>query len=631
MLLAISGPLKGALFRLSNEEVTIGRHSSNQLCIGDLSVSRHHCTIRGRDGQHTIQDIGSNNGTLVNGICITDHVLTDGDEIAVGNTVFCFVAQRPAERIEILQCATSSEVVPRSTVRLRKEDFGLATDDYRGPGQDRNILTVLSQLAGMLHSNEATEPIEPKLLELIAGLVPVEQGAIVLAGRSFEDGVSVSGWNRRDGPCASPRVSQNVIDIVVRDRTGFVSSDLSAVSSTAATASQARITSVLAAPLMIAGKVYGVIYLDTTHPSEHFTSGDLEFITVISSYVALAAQLGRLVELQSENRTLRQAAAIQHEMIGNSPAMRKVYDRIAKIAPTDTTVLIGGETGTGKELAAKAIHRNSPRATKPFEAINCALLNETMLESELFGHEKGAFTSAVALKKGKLEIADGGTLFLDEIGELPQTTQGMLLRVLQDRSFYRLGGTRRLYVDIRVIAATNRNLPDLIREKKFREDLFYRLSVVSLTMPPLLERREDISCLAYHFLPRAAEKNKRPKRTISARAMSLLEAYDWPGNVRELENAIEHAVVFGASGDVEPEDLPEVVLEKLARTCGTPLLRYHEAVREARKQIVLKALQQADGSYSEAASLLNINVSNLHRLIRDLDLRGAVQSEKNLD
>jgi Nif-specific regulatory protein len=630
MLLAISGPLKGALFRLSNEEVTIGRHSSNQLSIGDLPVSRRHCVIERKDGQYTIRDLDSNNGTFVNRERISEHVLADGDEIGIGNTIFRFVAQEPTERIEVAVSVQHPEPAPKSTVRLRKEDIDFTAEAAKPAGGQTQFLQALSQLATILDSTEPMEAIEAQLLKLASDVVPAEQGAIVLANSPRGEGVSVFGWNRQYGPCPTPRVSQSVIDAVVRDRSSFMSSDMSADALSDFETHARTVTSVIAVPLIVRGKIQGVIYLDTTDPSHRFSHDDLGFVTAISSYMALALDHSRrLQDLETENRRLREVVGIQHEMVVHSAAMRKVYQRIARIAPTDATVLIGGETGTGKELAARAVHRNSPRADQPFEAINCALLNETMLESELFGHEKGAFTSAVTQKRGKLEIADGGTVFLDEIGELPQPTQSMLLRVLQDRTFYRLGGTRRIQVNIRIIAATNRNLQESIKEKTFHEDLYYRLNVVSLTMPPLRERREDIPLLAKHFLARATEKNKRVIRGVSANTISLLQSYDWPGNVRELENTIEHAVVFGSGDEIEPDDLPERLLDKAIDLQGAPVLKYHDAVRESKKQIVLKALEQANGNYSEAAALLNVHVNNLHRLIRELDLKASMQRGKS--
>jgi transcriptional regulator with GAF, ATPase, and Fis domain len=249
-------------------------------------------------------------------------------------------------------------------------------------------------------------------------------------------------------------------------------------------------------------------------------------------------------------------------MIGESAAMQRVYQFISKIAPTDATVLIGGESGTGKELAARAIHRNGKRAQKPFMAVNCAALTDSLLESELFGHERGAFTGAIAQKKGRLEIADGGTVFLDEIGELTPALQVKFLRVLQEREFERVGGTLTIKVDVRVIAATNKNLEEAMARGEFRHDLYYRLNVVSLEMPPLRDRREDIMLLASYFAEKYRAMCNRKLIGISPEARECLLAHDWPGNVRELENTIERAVVLGTSPWIVPADFSNVRLEQ---------------------------------------------------------------------
>jgi Nif-specific regulatory protein len=299
--------------------------------------------------------------------------------------------------------------------------------------------------------------------------------------------------------------------------------------------------------------------------------------------------------------------------------MRAVIDFISRVAARESTVLIWGESGTGKELVARAIHANSGRADKPFVAINCAAITETLLESELFGHEKGAFTGAVAQKKGKLEAADGGTVFLDEIGELAVPLQAKLLRVLQEREFERVGGTRSIKVDIRLIAATNRDLKEAARTGSFRQDLFYRLNVVSLRMPALRERKEDIPLLANFFAVRFGEKVKRRVAGISAKARACLLRYQWPGNVRELENAIERAVVLGSTDLILAEDLPEAILEETA-TEGEPVTALHEGLLRAKKELIERAIEQAGGNYTEAAGILGVHPNHLFRLIRTLNL-----------
>jgi Nif-specific regulatory protein len=389
-----------------------------------------------------------------------------------------------------------------------------------------------------------------------------------------------------------------------------------------------RRTSVLAMPLLVRNAVCGVLYLERGEAVPMMTGDDLEFVAALSPYIALVLDSSqKLEQLQTENRRMREQAHLRHEMIGQSQRMQEVYQRIARIAPTDATVLIRGETGTGKELAARAIHRNSPRADRMFEAINCALLKGDLLESELFGHEKGAFTGAANQKKGKLELAEGGTVFLDEVAELTERPQAMLLRVLQERVFERLGGTRKLQANLRIMAATNRQLEEAVRSRQFREDLYYRLNVVSVPMPPLRERREDIPLLAEHFLHRSSERNKRVVTALSPEALAYLRAYDWPGNVRELENAVEHAVVFGWTEQVMPEDLPEAVLARTPQQ-AVPASNYQEAIRKAKRQIVKEALEQAQGDHTKAAQFLRIHPNNLYRLLRELEIKPRILASK---
>jgi Nif-specific regulatory protein len=304
--------------------------------------------------------------------------------------------------------------------------------------------------------------------------------------------------------------------------------------------------------------------------------------------------------------------------------MAKVYELVAKVARADATALIVGETGTGKELVARAIHLNSARAKRPFVAINCAALSETLLETELFGHERGAFTNAVAQKKGKLEIANGGTVFLDEVGELAPSLQSKLLRVLQEREFERVGGTHPIKIDVRVISATNRVLPEEVAARRFRGDLYHRLNVVTIAMPPLRERTEDIPLLANHFVDRSARKANRHVRGISAAALKHLMQHEWLGNVRELENVIERAVVLGVSDRIVPEDLPEWLLEN-AKSHNGGLSRLHEGVRDTKVRLIREAFRDANRSYTGAARLLGVHPNYLHRMIRNLGLKSQLE------
>ena len=295
---------------------------------------------------------------------------------------------------------------------------------------------------------------------------------------------------------------------------------------------------------------------------------------------------------------------------------------VGRVAARDTTVLLLGESGTGKELIARTIHQRSPRSEGPFVAVNCAALTDTLVESEFFGHEKGSFTGAVAQKKGRLEAAEGGTVFLDEVGELAPGLQAKFLRALQEREIVRVGGTESIRLDIRVIAATNRDLAAEVKSGNFREDLYHRLNVVALRVPPLRERREDIPALARWFVTRAAAQCKRRVSGISSEAERCLSAYHWPGNVRELENAMQRAVVLGSGGEILPEDLPESILEAAqpAELAGA----YQRTVVDAKRDSILEAYRQAGGDYKGAAKLLGIHPNYLLRLVRTLDLKEAV-------
>ena len=382
-----------------------------------------------------------------------------------------------------------------------------------------------------------------------------------------------------------------------------------------------KVKSVIAIPVSIFGRTRGVLYLDGLNLSVRFDEDLLQFFAAIGYIAAQAIENARRFEqLANENRQLRAEIDVEHNMVGDSPCMRELYQFIGKVAASDSTVLIYGESGTGKELVARAIHVNSVRATKPFVAINCAAIAETLLESELFGYEKGAFTGAAGRKAGKLESGEGGTVFLDEISELAPSLQAKLLRVLQEREFERVGGTRPIKLNVRLITATNADLEDAVKKGFFRKDLYYRLNVVSVRVAPLRERKEDIPLLASYFAAKYAERAKRVVTGLSPEARDCMLRYDWPGNVRELQSAMERAVVLGSADTILVEELPEAVLDRAARS-GFPVTRYHEGVREARKRIILDAIEQTKGHYAEAARLLGLHPNYLHRLIRNLNLK----------
>ena len=636
-LIALSGPARGTSLALTEgEEVTIGREQSNRLCISDASLSRRHCLITNHAGQIEIRDLHSSNGTFVNGVPVQNQVLNHGDRIAIGDSVLLLLLHEgetalPAATVEL----NNGRVVARSTIQLRSsEALYLHPEKVHGmlPPTARVVrnLNSLLKISTVINSTRSIDALQQQLLEMIFEVVPAERGAILLAVPGQQDFSSVFARDRRTAPDQPVQLSRTILNEVLRSGVAILCNDVlanepfSTVDSLVAT----QISSLLCVPMILFEKVIGIIYLDTSDARARFDEDHLQLVTAIAAIAAVALENARHVErLENETKRLQADLNIEHNMVGDSPRMRQVYKFIAKVAPTDSTILIRGESGTGKELAARAIHHNSPRAQMPFVAINCAVLSETLLESELFGHEKGAFTGAITQKKGKLEIADGGTLFLDEVGEMAPTLQAKLLRVLQEREFERVGGTRSIKVDIRLIAATNKDLAQAVRDGEFRQDLYYRLNVVSLTLPPLRERREDIPLLANYFVAKYSKKCKRRVTGVSPEARACLMAYDWPGNVRELENAIERAVVLGSTELILPDDLPDNVLDTVA-PAGVSTTKYHDAIIDMKKGFILRAFEQAGGNHNEAAKILGIHPNNLHRLIKNLDLKQTLSALK---
>jgi len=326
--------------------------------------------------------------------------------------------------------------------------------------------------------------------------------------------------------------------------------------------------------------------------------------------------------LRAENWRLHsELEAEARPIIGRSPAVQDLIRTAKQAAASNATVLLRGESGTGKEILARAIHRWSPRRDEPLVIVNCVALSEELLESELFGHEKGAFTGAHQRKRGKAELADGGTLFLDEVGDIRAPLQAKLLRLLQEHEFERVGGTRPIRVDARFIAATNANLEQAMKQGMFRQDLYYRLNVVSLCLPPLRARREDIDDLANHFVAKYCAELKRPPAAISPAAMTLLRGYDWPGNIRELENAIERAVVLSTAPEIEPRDLPIAQTPMEEDSEGAADSSYRLAVLNFKRELLRSALLKADGNQTRTAEALGLQRTYLSRLLRELGLR----------
>ena len=358
---------------------------------------------------------------------------------------------------------------------------------------------------------------------------------------------------------------------------------------------------------------------------EAMRAGAYDFIPKPLDPAHLEVVLNKALEresLRAENWRLQsELERLDRPMVGQSPAIQALIRTAQQAAASNATVLLRGESGTGKEILARAIHGWSPRHGAPLVIVNCVALSEELLESELFGHEKGAFTGAHQRKRGKVELADGGTLFLDEIGDIRPALQAKLLRLLQEHEFERVGGTRPIQVDVRFIAATNADLEQAMKQGAFRQDLYYRLNVVPLALPPLRARKEDIDILAQHFVAKYCAELKRPPRAISPAALAVLRQYDWPGNIRELENAIERAVVLSQGPDIGPGDLPIAPIPADDDRRDTSDSSYHQAIAAFKRDFLRSALAQAKGNQTRAAEVLGLQRTHLSRLLRDLGLR----------
>ncbi|HTM40685.1 MAG TPA: sigma 54-interacting transcriptional regulator [Terriglobales bacterium] len=631
-LIAIAGPLNGTTVELESPEVTIGREAGNLVCVQSAWVSRRHCALRREGGSVVVQDLESRNGTFVNGIPVTQQQLKDGDLLTVGDCSFRFVCQAepPAAQSAAVELEETTTVLlaplwlPAAETPYSEAKAALGSETGARTLRD---LSALLTMASKTASVEDSESLYWQLLGMIFEVIPAERGAILLTGNA-EELLPAFAWDRASGPDRPVRVSRTVVRQVLERRSAVMVNDV-AGNVELRDAQSLRlegVRSLLCAPLLAGERVLGAIYLDCSQGGACFDEQHLQMLTAVAGLAALASQrVWRIESLKSENQRLRADLKLDHSLVGESAALRRALERIAKIAPSDSTVLLCGESGTGKELAARALHTSSPRAQNAFVAINCAAIPETLLESELFGYEKGAFTGAVGQKKGQFEVANGGSIFLDEIGELAPALQAKLLRVLQQREFVRLGGTQPIKVDVRLIAATNQDLRAAADAGRFRKDLFFRLNVVAITMPSLRERGQDTPLLANYFLSRYSQRCKRRVRGISPQAMECLQRYDWPGNVRELENAIEHAVLLGADDVVMPEDLPEVIAEGQAADSGQGS-GYHAAISELKKKLIMQAFQQAGRSYTEAARLLGVHPNYLHRLIRNLNLKASLRA-----
>ena len=647
---------------IPGESVTIGRAPTNSIVIRDERCSRNHAEVFASEATWKLRDLDSRNGTSVGGTRLSsDHLLQPGDVIQIGNSHLAFVHDLseafpdPAPLLKSSRAAGSEgaswtahpddesvlDGFEPTTITHRSVHSRLLETDDTGAGdaaspQLGRAAAKLCRLAFELAKSTDVAALAADALKGLFEETHVDAGAVLLrkrdlAGQRTSEELEVAA-SRSDSERGYHRVSGFLAATVMRDGQAVMARNVMDDSDLGSRDSRGDMlaTSVICAPIRVEGRILGIVHLYATRLDRFTEPEDLEFTLAVADALGVALEnLGKrqqlaenLNQIRSENVQLREQLGVQSEIIGSSAVMARVAQQIARAAPSRATVLIRGESGVGKELVARAVHFSSPRKKGPFVCLNCAALSESLLESELFGHEKGAFTGATDRKIGKFEQAHSGTLMLDEIGEMSPAIQAKFLRVLEGHPFERIGGSQQIKVDVRVIAATNRDLEREVAEGKFRRDLYFRLHVLEIVVPGLRKRPEDIPVLAEHFLRRFNEETGRKIKGYTPRAMEELLRYRWPGNVREMKNVVERAVVLARGEFIDHEDL---VLSHLATAGDTehdlPSRPRHDdyqplSLADVECLHIRRTLQAVGWNKSKAAAILGIERSTLDRKIR---------------
>jgi len=652
--------------------VTIGRAGTNQIVVKDERCSRQHAEIFLTRGAWTVRDLDSRNGTFVGERQVRgDYTLQPGDVIRIAQCHLAFVqdlnqafpdpasgAPRPAH----LPLGDETVIGALASDTGDIADTGdLATDEHEPtlithrrnqtrflvPGGPNDVAVPrlgqaaakLCRLAFELASQPDIAAVAHLALNGLFESTHADAGAVLLKPREAEEEVAPADLqvvaSRTDREPTYHRPSSFLAATVLRDGEAVLARNIEGDSQLATKDSKGEFhaTGVICAPIRQDRKVIGLVHLYSTNPDQVPDPDDLEFTLAVADNVALAIRnLARQQELaenlnqtRSEILELRKQLGAESELVGTSPVLAHVQQQIARAAPSRATVLIRGESGVGKELVARAMHYASPRKKGPFVCLNCAALTETLLESELFGHERGAFTGATERKIGKFEAAHQGTLMLDEIGEMSPSIQAKFLRVLEGHPFERVGGSQPIKVDVRVIAATNRDLEKAVAENLFRRDLYFRLRVVEIFVPPLRKRPEDIIELANYFLDRYIAETGRKIRGFTPEALHQMQKYRWPGNVRELKNVIERAVVLARTDFIDVDDLNLSSLAAGESADVTPKSTFEPlSLDEVERRHIHATLRATGWNKSRTAAILGVERSTLDRKIRRYDLKPPV-------
>ncbi len=626
--------------------VTIGRAATNRLVLHDDSCSRNHCEVFWAEETWIVRDLDSRNGTMVDNERISgDSPLDRGSVICIGQCRLAFTKTLD-EQPHVLSANTTTSV-------NRETSAGLDVDSSDQPAilhrsvapeilaesadreaNNQKELSRLYRLGLEMGAAKTRQQLTEVVLKSLAAETVTDISAILLAGPeastspSPADLLVVAYDSQRDLPYR--RVSDNLSRVVLSSREAVLARDVEDDQQLAVFDSlgEMRAMSVICAPIHCDDRVRGLIHLYATNPDNPLDKQDLEYTLAVARQLALA--LDNLSERESlktgldrarnENKSLRKQMGEDFRLIGKSQAMAELRDKIQLIGETDASVLIRGESGCGKELIARTVHLSSPRKDGPFVCMNCAALNESLLESELFGHEKGAFTGAAERKIGRFEQADGGTLFLDEVGEMSPSIQAKFLRVLEGHPFERIGGTKAIEVNVRLLAATNRDLEEAVEDGDFRKDLYFRLHVAELIATPLRNRTDDIPLLAEFFLTKFIEKTGRVIAGFTDEALELLKTYAWPGNVRELQNTIERTVILCRNEIVRANDIQLSTLSsRLSKSdvFHKPQDAYSEtSLADVQRDHILATLKHTDWNKSRASQILGIERSTLDRKLK---------------
>jgi transcriptional regulator with GAF, ATPase, and Fis domain len=586
---------------IADPEILIGRSRQNHIKLLTEQASRQHCRLLKTDRTYRLVDGSSSNGTYVNGLRVQEKDLSEGDAITIGNATIVFhEGERPARPVFKLP----------DPARMQ------------APLDDRNVRILLRTIVNAA-SSSSFEAFLRGAVDDVVEIAQAERGVLytpAAGGGIKADFARDAGKKDLDELVG---ISRSIPQQVWEQRKPIFLLDSERPDEPVQTDSVSlyHLRTVMCAPLRVGERMLGVLYVDSHAKVREYTQTDLQLFEAVANYLALTMENVRVVQeskvrseerrhaLERENVVLRAALERRRHLIGECPAMKGIYESIRKVAPTDATVLVLGESGTGKEAIAHVIHDLSPRSEKPFIVIDCAAIPETLLESELFGYEKGAFTGASAQKAGKLEVAQGGTVFLDEMGELSPNLQVKLLRALEQRTITRVGGLDPLPIDIRLVAATNRNLEEMVKQGRFRQDLYFRLKVVSVTLPPLRDRGEDILLLADFFLQDANKANDRTVKGFGEGARSAMKAHRWDGNIRELKHRIEQAVILSSKEYLSTEDLNLTAVHGAFRSL--------EGARDLfEKTYVLQALSRNNYNVTHTARELDLSRQHLQNLIK---------------